>query len=81
MEFKNYLGYKVYENGNVENKKGIILKPQIKGDYSYYKIENKKTSSGAFVLFAFEIYPPFVNSKVKRKDKNILNNSLSNLLW
>jgi hypothetical protein len=81
MEFKNYLGYKVYKNGNVENKKGIILKPQIKGDYSYYEIENKKISAGAFVLFAFEIYPPFVNSKVKRKDKNILNNSLSNLLW
>lgn len=81
MEYRNYLGYKVYENGNVENKKGIILKPQIKGTYTFYEIQNKKFSSGAFVLFAFGIYPPTSKSKVKRLDKNNSNNSLSNLQW
>jgi len=81
MEYKNYLGYKVYENGNVENNKGVILKPQIKGSYTFYEIGNKRLSSGAFVLYAFGIYPKTFNSRVKRKDKNILNNSLNNLQW
>lgn len=81
MEYKNYIGYKVYENGNVESKRGLILKPQIKNGYSFYEIENKKMSSGQIVLFAFGIYPKCLRAKVKRKDKNILNNSLSNLSW
>jgi hypothetical protein len=81
MECKNYLGYKVYENGNVENKKGVILKPQIKGGYSFYKINGKKISSGQIVLFAFSIYPKYSSQKAKRKDKDISNNSLENLEW
>ena len=81
MEYKIYLGYKVYENGNVENNKGVILKPQFKGDWSFYKIEGKRISAGAFVLYAFGKLPKNFNANVKRKDKNVLNNSLSNLSW
>jgi hypothetical protein len=81
MEFKFYLGYKVYENGNVENKKGLILKPKLKDSYCYYEIKDKKISCGKFVLFAFEIYPKTLNQKVKRKDNNPLNNSLENISW
>lgn len=81
MNFKYYLGYKVYENGNVENKKGVILKPQIKDGFSFFKIKNKRVSAGRFILFAFEIYPKSLNQKVKRKDKNPLNNSLQNISW
>jgi hypothetical protein len=81
MEYKNYLGYKVYENGNVENNKGVILKPQINGNYSFYEIKNKKIRSGEIVLLAFGFYPKTLNQRVKRKDKNPLNNSLNNLQW
>jgi hypothetical protein len=81
MEFRIYLGYKVYENGNVENKKGIVLKPQLKGNYSFYLIKEKKVSAGQIVLFAFGIYPNYVGQPIKRKDKNPLNNSLENISW
>jgi len=81
MEFVNYLGYKVYENGNVENKKGVILKPQLKGNCSFYYINNKKIRCGELVLFAFEIYPKTLKKRIKRKDGNPLNNSLQNISW
>jgi hypothetical protein len=81
MEFRNYLGYKVYENGNVENQKGVILKPQLNGNYSFYEINKKKISSGYFVLLAFGIYPKYIGQRIERKDKNPLNNSLDNLSW
>ncbi len=81
MEFRNYLGYKVYENGNVENQKGIILKQELKGNYSFYKINKKRFSAGQIVLFAFGIYPSYVGQSIKRKDKNPLNNSLENISW
>ena len=81
MEYKLHLGYKVYENGNLENNKGVILKPLIKNGYSYYEIKNKRVSAGAIVLFAFGILPKYFNQKVKRKDKNPLNNNLNNLSW
>ena len=80
MEYRNYLGYKVYENGNVENRKGIVLKPQLKGNYSFYEINKKKISAGAIVLLAFEIYNS-KSTKITRKDKNPLNNALNNLQW
>jgi hypothetical protein len=81
MEFRNYLGYKVYENGNVENQKGVILKPQLKENFSFYKINKKRVSTAQFVLFAFGIYPKYFGQKIKRKDKNPLNNSLENISW
>ena len=81
MEYRNYLGYKVYENGNVENNKGVILKPQLKKGFSFYEINGKRYSAGAFVLFAFEIYPMYFGQAIKRKEKNPLNNNLNNLSW
>jgi hypothetical protein len=30
---------------------------------------------------AFGIYPKYIGQKIKRKDKNPLNNSLENILW
>jgi hypothetical protein len=81
MEFRNYLGYKVYENWNVENQKGVILKPQLKGNYSFYQINGKKIRAAEFVLLAFGIYPKYIGQKIKRKDKNPLNNSLENISW
>ena len=81
MEFKNYLGYKVYENGNVENNKGVILKPQFKNGWSFYEIKGKEVSAGQIVLLAFGILPKNFNQKVKRKDGNPLNNALNNLSW
>lgn len=81
MEFRFYLGYKVYENGDVENKKGIVLRPKLKGNYSFYEIKGKNISCGKFILFAFEIYPKTLSQKVKRKDNNPLNNSLQNISW
>lgn len=87
MIYKIYLGYKVYENGDVENKNGILLKPKSNGNYYFYEIYNlgvkQKMSTGSIVLYAFGIYPKYfcINPKVKRKDGNLLNNSLSNLSW
>lgn len=81
MNYKIYLGYKVYEDGSVENKKGIKLLPHSNGNYSFYTINGKSICSGRFVLFAFEIYPKNVRQQVKRKDGNIFNNSLINLSW
>jgi hypothetical protein len=81
MDFKNYLGYKVYENGNVVSESGIVLKPQKKGNYSFYEIKGKRIRCAEFVLFAFGIYPKYLNQRIKRKDKNVLNNSLNNISW
>lgn len=80
MEYNIYLGYKVYKNGNVENNKGVILKPQLKNGFSFYIINNRRFSCGAIVLLAFKIYPS-KTMKIKRKDGNPLNNSLENLSW
>ena len=41
MEYKIHLGYKVYENGNVENNKGVILKQKLKKGWSFYEIKGK----------------------------------------
>jgi hypothetical protein len=81
MNYKNYLGYKVYENGDVVNLKGVKLKPQFNNGYSFYEIKNKRISSSKIVLMAFEIYPKDFKAKAIRKDNNINNNSLSNLYW
>lgn len=81
MEYRNYLGYKVYENGNVENNKGVILKVKEKNNYFFYKIKNKKISAGFLILFAFQIYPKYFGQKVNHIDSNKSNNSLINLTY
>jgi hypothetical protein len=81
MEFRNYLGYKVYENGDVVNSKGLILKPQNDNGYYFYIIKGSPFSCGQIVLYAFGFIPPTSSSRVIRKDKNPLNNALNNLSW
>jgi len=82
MEFKNYFGYKVFENGNVVNSKGVILKPSKMGFYELSIMGKiKRVNSGAIVLFSFKIYPLRFNQNVKHIDGNVLNNSLNNLKW
>jgi hypothetical protein len=81
MEYRNYLGYYVYENGVVRNKKGFVLKPQKSNSYYFYQIFGKKVSAGQIVLFAFGIFPKHTKQKAFHKDGNSTNNSLSNLIW
>jgi hypothetical protein len=81
MEFRNYLGYSIYKNGDVENNKGLILKPKIKNKYCFYNISGKRISAGQLVLLSFGILPKHTKQKVYHKDGNFLNNSLENLIW
>lgn len=81
MEYKKYLNYNVFENGDVVNSKGLILKPQKKGKYLFYKINGIKVCSGKIVLHSFGLLPLSFSSRVKRIDGNIYNNSLNNLKW
>lgn len=81
MEYRNYLSYKVYENGNVENNKGLILTPQNKNNCYFYTIKNKKISAGFLILFAFGIYPKYFGQRVKHIDNDKSNNSLKNLTY
>ena len=81
MNFKKYLGYNVYENGNVVNSKGIVLKPQNNNNYFYYEISGKRISAGQIVLYAFSVFPKSFKQKVNHIDGNPLNNSLNNLKW
>lgn len=81
MEYRNYFNYKIYENGDVVNEKGIVLTLQNKDNYYYYEIKNKKMSAGFLILFAFGIYPKYFGQKVKHIDKNKTNNALINLTY
>jgi hypothetical protein len=82
MEFRNYLGYKVYENGDVVNSKGLILKPMVTPtNFCYYMIKGKRFHAAHMVLYAFGFIPPTSSSRIIRKDKNPLNNALNNLSW
>ena len=85
MEYRIYYNYKVYENGNVENNKGVILKPQIKNEYLFYELKIygkiKRVSCGRTVMFAFKILPMTNNEKVHHIDGNKFNNSLTNLIF
>lgn len=82
MEFKNYFQYKVFENGNVVNPKGEILKPSKNGFYELSILnKTRRISCSQIVLFAFQIYPLKFKQKVKHSDGNKFNNSLNNLKW
>ena len=82
MEFKNYFQYKVFENGEVVNPKGVILKPRKNGFYELSIMgKTRRINSGLVVLFAFGIYPLRFKQQVKHIDGNIFNNSLNNLKW
>ncbi len=83
-EIANYDKYEVSSFGNVRNKKtGRILKPANKGGYLCVGLSNIKTKTfpvHRLVALAF-IENPENKLHVNHKDKNSLNNKLSNLEW
>jgi hypothetical protein len=83
-EISNYDNYKISSFGNVKNNNtGRILKPVNLGGYYYVGLSNIKTKTFSvhrLVAFAF-IENPEGKSDVNHKDKNKLNNCLSNLEW
>ena len=82
MEFKNYFQYKVFENGDVVNLKGVILKPRKNGSYILSLLGKKREiRCSHVVLFAFGIYPLRFKQQAKHIYGNIFNNSLNNLKW
>lgn len=85
MIYKNYLGYKVFENGKVLKKDGNFLIPQYYNENYFFEVyinkKRKRISCAVFILMAFEIFPPKLKSKIFRKDGNKLNCSLSNINW
>lgn len=81
MEYRNYLTYKVYEDGTIVNKKGVILKPQYVNNWAFYKLNKKRLSAVFIILFAFGIYPKYFKQNVKHIDKNKTNNALINLTY
>ena len=80
----NYENYEVSSLGNVKNKNtGRILKAANIGGYYYVVLSNIKTktlSVHRLVSLAF-IDNPDNKAHVNHKDKNSLNNCLSNLEW
>jgi len=80
----NYDNYEVSSFGSVRNKKtGRILKQLNNGGYYYVGLSNKKTKSfqvHRLVAEAF-IANPENKEHVNHKDKNSLNNHLTNLEW
>ena len=82
MGFKNYFQYKVFENGDVVNPKGVILKPRENGFYELSIMgKTRRIRCSHVVLFAFCIYPLRFKQQAKHIDGNIFNNSLNNLKW
>jgi len=80
----NYDNYEVSTFGKVRNKKtGRTLKPCNRGGYYVVGLSNKKTKTfqvHRLVAEAF-IENPENKPHVNHKDKNSLNNNLSNLEW
>ena len=80
----NYDNYEVSSFGNVRNKKtGRILKSANKGGYCYVGLScGKIKSCHVHRLVALSFIPnPENKAQVNHKDKNGLNNKLSNLEW
>jgi hypothetical protein len=86
-EWKNIDGYENYEVssfGKVRNKNtGRVLKASSKGGYYSVGLSNVKTKSfGVHQLVAKAFIPnPENKRQVNHKDKNGLNNKISNLEW
>jgi hypothetical protein len=83
-DISNYDNYKVSSFGNVKNNNtGRILKPSKIGGYYCVGLSNVKTKTFSvhrLVAVAF-IENPEGRPDVNHKDKNKLNNNLSNLEW
>ena len=80
----NYENYEVSSFGSVRNKKtGRILKPFNRGGYYIVGLSNIKTKSFRVHRLVAETFIENSEKKahVNHKDKNSLNNNLSNLEW
>jgi hypothetical protein len=80
----NYDNYEVSTFGNVRNKKtGRILKPSNRGGYCVVGLSNIKTKTFQVHRLVAETFIENPENKphVNHKDKNSLNNHLSNLEW
>jgi hypothetical protein len=86
-EWKHIDGYKIYEVssfGRIRNKNsGRILKAANKGGYYSVGLSNKKTTSFSVHILVAKAFIPNLENKytVNHKDKNGLNNNVSNLEW
>ena len=85
MNFKEYHGYKVYDNGTVIGKLGKTLKLCTNRDgYLYFsmRIDGKLTTKKVHRLVAELFLPNFYGKPtVDHIDRNKTNNSLYNLRW
>jgi hypothetical protein len=80
----NYDNYEVSTFGKIRNKKtGRILKPANNGGYLYVGLSNIKTKTFPVHRLVAETFieNPENKAHVNHKDKNSLNNHLSNLEW
>jgi len=85
MEVKGFPNYITFKNGRVLNKHGKELK-QVLGTNGYYKVclrNNPKQADKSIHRLLAEHYIPNPNNYpfVDHKDRNKLNNDISNLRW
>ena len=84
LQLSNYDNYEVSSFGNVKNKKtGRVLKPSSRGGYYVVGLSNIKTKTFQVHRLVAETFieNPEKKAHVNHKDKNSLNNHLSNLEW
>ena len=85
MNFKEYHGYKVWDNGMVCGKNGELLKPQFNTD-GYLQVNlcfNGKQKTINIHLLMGKLFLPNFEGKptIEHKDQKQNNNSLYNLKW
>jgi hypothetical protein len=85
MNIKGFEDYKIYPNGNVENKYGKILKPQI-NNRGYSRVSLSKNGLCKMYLIhrlvaLHYLDNPNNHAYVDHIDRDIKNNDLNNLRW
>jgi hypothetical protein len=81
--FKDFKeGYQVSNLSNIKNPKGEVLKLRVdKAGYKSFKVKNNHYFAHRVALEVFNPVENMENKWVKRFDKNILNNNITNLYW